>query len=73
MKQSTLDDLAELEKTLAELAEVQRRADILLLAVVDSRDRGSQAAVCRLLGIKPQSLRERIIAARKRIAAPAAD
>lgn len=62
-QQSTLDDLASLERVLPEPADVRRRADVFLLAIVDSHDRDSQAAACRLLGIKAQSLEKRIIAA----------
>ncbi|MDJ0346810.1 hypothetical protein QMK19_40995 [Streptomyces sp. H10-C2] len=68
MNQTTLDDIATLKKVFDDLAEIQERADTLLISIVDRRERGAQAAISRDLGIKPQSLPRRITAARNRLA-----
>jgi hypothetical protein len=54
---------------LIELEHWQEKSDVLILCIAESGDRGSQAALSRLLEIKPQSLPRRITAARNRIAA----
>jgi len=73
MRPTTEDRLDELADVLGELRRAQERADALTLEIADSRDHGSQSALCRLFGIKPQSLEDRLNAARNRLAARSAD
>ncbi|WP_141658536.1 hypothetical protein [Streptomyces mutabilis] len=71
MNQETQAQIDRLAGVLSRLSAVQREADLLLTAIAESGDRGSKAALCRLLDIKPQSLDDRLTAARKRITAGA--
>jgi transcriptional regulator with PAS, ATPase and Fis domain len=68
VEKETQADLDQLAGVLARLTQVQQEADTLLIKIALSGNRGAQAAVCRLLGIKRQSLPDRLTAARNRIA-----
>ncbi|MFF3734058.1 hypothetical protein ACFYXM_28070 [Streptomyces sp. NPDC002476] len=68
MKQETQNKIDRLAGILGRLAEVQREADVLMIDIATNGPRGSQVALSRLLGIQPQSLPDRITAAKNRIA-----
>lgn len=69
LPQEIEDDLARLSRALDELEVAQHKADKLLIRIADSGVHGAKTALCRELDIQPQSLPDRLAAARKRIAA----
>jgi hypothetical protein len=69
MQQDTQSKIDRLAGILDTLAQVQRQADELMVDIAINGGRGSKAALCRLLEIKPQSFDDRLAAAKNRLAA----
>ncbi|MFI5749024.1 hypothetical protein ACIBBE_24530 [Streptomyces sp. NPDC051644] len=68
MEKDTQSKIDRLAGVLGRLAQTQREADELMVDIATNGGHGSQAALSRLLEIKPQSLDGRITAAKNRIA-----